>query len=193
MMPFYKNISDVIPFDVDSLVDISQITVITESPVEDYFVDKKIYETSILKKEFVDFMESKNLKINKVVVWHWLCSDPKIAHIDCNSKGEILPSALNWTLNNNDNRVQFYDMPDVEKTVMHGNEGALEFTTVDVTAYIPINIEKEIPIAIWEDRGPAIINTSVPHLIVAKEMRTSFSLQFKIDHSIEELEKKLYG
>lgn len=193
MMPFYKNISDIIPFDIDSLIDVSLVNIITESPVEDYFVNKKIYETSVLRKEFLNFMESKDLRINKVVVWHWLCSDPKIAHIDCNSKGEILPSALNWTLNNNDNRVQFYDMPDVEKTVMHGNEGALEFTTVDVTAYIPINIEKEIPITIWEDRGPAIINTSVPHLIIAKEMRTSFSLQFEKDHSIEELEKKLYG
>lgn len=193
MMPFYKNISDIIPFDIDSLIDVSKINIIKESPVEDYFVDKKSYEISVLRKEFIDFMKSKKLEIDRVVVWHWLCSDPKIAHIDCNSKGEILPSALNWTLNNNSNQVQFYDMPDVEKKVMYGNEAALEFTTVDVTAYIPINVEKEKPTEIWKNRGPAIINTSVPHLIVAEEMRTSFSLQFKIDHSIEELEKKLYG
>ena len=60
MMPFYKNISDIIPFDIDSLIDVSKINIIKESPVEDYFVDKKSYEISVLRKEFIDFMKSKN-------------------------------------------------------------------------------------------------------------------------------------
>jgi hypothetical protein len=64
----------------------------------------------VLTPQFLKFLDERDLGVSKVLVWTWLCKDPHIAHIDCNDKGEILPAAFNFTMNNNKSDVRFYDM-----------------------------------------------------------------------------------
>jgi hypothetical protein len=191
MLPFYRKVDDLIPFDVDDLIDISCVEIQETVPVEDNFVHKQSLPPEVLTPQFLEFLNSKNLDVTKVLVWTWLCKDPHIAHIDCNDRGEILPSALNFTMNNNVSDVRFYDIPDVDKTVMFGNEADKGWDTPNVQAYIPVNVKNIEPAAVWNDRGPCVINTSVPHLIVAPEIRTSISLQFRHQCSAEELVERL--
>jgi hypothetical protein len=191
MLPFYRKVDDLIPFDVDDLIDISCVEIQETVPVEDNFVHKQTLPPEVLTPQFLEFLNSKNLDVTKVLVWTWLCKDPHIAHIDCNDRGEILPSALNFTMNTNVSDVRFYDIPDVDKTVMFGNEADTEWDTPNVQAYIPVNVKNIEPAAVWNDRGPCVINTSVPHLIVAPEIRTSISLQFRDQCSAEELVERL--
>ena len=176
MTILYQDISKYIPFEVDSLIDISKIKIVKDSPCGDQFVHKENTSIDVLNKDFLEFLEKKDIILDKVVVWHWLCEDPHWAHIDCSSDGEILPCAINWTINSNKSQVNFYDIPGVDKTVRFGNEIDTGWRTDNVTAYIPVDVKEIQPSDIWSDRGPALINTSVPHLIVAPEMRTSISL-----------------
>jgi hypothetical protein len=191
MLPFYRKVDDLIPFDVDDLIDISCVEIQETVPAEDNFVHKQTLPPEVLTPQFLDFLNSKNLEVSKVLVWTWLCKDPHIAHIDCNDRGDILPSALNFTMNTNISDVRFYNIPDVDKTVMFGNEADTEWDTPNVQAYIPVNVRDIEPAAVWNDRGPCVINTSVPHLIVASEIRTSISLQFRDQCSAEELVERL--
>jgi hypothetical protein len=179
MLPYTQNVSKFIPFDVNDLIDQSKIEILTEVPVGDNFVHKSKLGPEVLNPEFLKWLQDHDLDVQNVVVWHWLALDPHIAHIDCDSNGEIKTScAINWTLNTNRSNVQFYAMPDVDKTVMYGNEASSSWVTPNVTAYIPVDVEGITPIASWADQGPCLINTSVPHMVVAPEIRTSVSLQF---------------
>ena len=191
MLPFYNNVSTLIPFSVDDLIDISCVEILETVPSEDNFVHKQSLPPEVLTPQFLKFLDERDLGVSKVLVWTWLCKDPHIAHIDCNDKGEILPAAFNFTMNTNKSDVRFYDMPDVDKTVMTGNQADTEWKTDNVQAYIPVNVKNVEPAAVWDDRGPCLINTSVPHLIVAPEIRTSISLQFNKSETIEILLQKL--
>jgi hypothetical protein len=191
MLPFYNNVSTLIPFSVDDLIDISCVEVLETVPSEDNFVHKQSLPPEVLTPQFLKFLDERDLGVSKVLVWTWLCKDPHIAHIDCNDKGEILPAAFNFTMNNNKSDVRFYDLPDVDKTVMTGNQADTEWKTDNVQAYIPVNVKNVEPAAVWDNRGPCLINTSVPHLIVAPEIRTSISLQFNKSETIEILLQKL--
>lgn len=178
MTIFYKNISSEIPFNIDNLIDLSQIKIFKNSSHEN-FVHKQSFSPNILNTDFLKFLNSKGIKVEKVLVWHWLNKDSFWAHIDSNHEGVISPSAINWTINDNYSQVNFYDLPDVKKQVKFGNEIDLSSKTENVTSYIPIDVKGLTPNAIWNDRGPSVINTSVPHLVVAPEMRTSISLNFE--------------
>jgi len=192
MTLLYQDISNLIPFDIDTLIDTSKIRILNSAPCEDQFVHKEIYGTDIVNEEFLLFLKNKNIKVDKIIIWHWFCKNPEWAHIDCSPSGEILPCAINWTINSNKSQVNFYNIKDIDKTVRFGNEIDTGWRTDNVTAYIPINVKNIIPDAIWNNRGPALINTSVPHLIIASEMRTSVSLGLSFPvPTIEETLKRL--
>lgn len=192
MTLLYKNVSNLIPFDVNDLIDLSRFEIISEAPCEQ-FVHKQNLPPDVLNPKFLDFLRSKDIGVQKVSIWHWYCKDPYWAHIDCNAEGRILPAALNWTIKEHISQVNFYDIPDVEKTVRFGNEIDTGWRTDNVTAYIPVNVKGLTPDAIWNDRGPALINTSVPHLVLAPEMRTSVTVgvlnpNLSIDMLLERLQ-----
>lgn len=189
MLPFCLIVDDLIPFAVDELIDKSSVEIFTQS--KENWVHKGHLPPKALNPRFLKFLRDRDLDVDKVLVWHWKCNDPYIAHVDCDEKGVILPSALNWTLNDNVSCVNFYDMPDAEKVVMFGNQADTEWDAPNVKAYIPIDVKNETPAAVWDNRGPCIINTSVPHLIVAPEIRTSISLQFVKPVDISILFEKL--
>jgi hypothetical protein len=189
MLPFCKSIKELIPFDVEDLLDKDKVEIFNQAP--NNWVHKGYLPPETLNPKFLKFLQDKDLDVDKVLVWHWFCDSPHIAHIDCDENGTILPSAMNWTITDNKSCVHFYDMPDVEKTVMFGNEADTEWDAPNVKAYIPIDVKNEVPAATWNDQGPCIINTSVPHLIVAPEIRTSISLQFKKPVDILVLYEKL--
>jgi hypothetical protein len=178
MTSFFQNISSCIPFNVDNLLDLSKVEIFIDPPC-DHFVHKQTFSSEILNPLFYEFLCNKNLKVQKVIVWHWYNKNPFWAHIDSDKNGVVSPSAINWTINNNQSQVNFYDLSDVEKNVKFGNEIDENSRTDNVTAYIPINVKGLVPNAVWNDRGPAVINTGVPHLVVAPEMRTSISLNFE--------------
>lgn len=178
MTTFFKNISCYIPFDIQDLVDLSDIQIYKDCPTSN-FVHKQSFSSEILNPQFLKFLLSKNIKIQKVIVWNWYNRDSFWAHIDSNNQGVISPCALNWTLNNNSSQVNFYELPNVEKQVRYGNEIDNNSKTENVTSYIPINVQGLEPDAVWDDRGPAVINTSIPHLVIASQMRTSISLNFE--------------
>ena len=179
MTVFFRNVSSIIPFDVDDLIDLSKIEIFYESPCED-FIHKQSFKSDILNNNFLKFLNNKGIEVEKVLVWHWFNRDPFWAHIDSNNEGVVSPSAINWTINNNVSQVNFYQLTDAEKTVAFGNAVDKNSRTENVTSYIPINVKGLNPNAVWNDRGPTVINTSVPHLVIAPEMRTSISLNFKI-------------
>jgi hypothetical protein len=191
MIPFSQDLSTVIPFDLDDLIDLSQVTIITQAPVEDNYVHKASLPPSVLNPKFLDYLEQRDLDIEKIVVWHWLTKNPHIAHIDSNQYGVVLPSAINWTLTSTNSRVQFYDLPNVKKVVMQSNEASAEWTTNNLTSYIPIDVSGIDPVDTWDTKGPCLINTSVPHLVVAPEIRTSVSLQLKNPRSFDVILEKI--
>lgn len=191
MLPFCQEVQHLIPFNVDDLIDISCVEIINNPPVEDNFVNKVELPAEVLTPQFLNFLKERDLDVSKVLIWTWLCKNPHIAHIDCNAQGEILPAAFNFTMNDNVSDVRFYDLPDVDKTVMFGNQADTEWKTDNVQAYIPVDVKGIEPAAVWSNRGPCLINTSVPHLIVAPEIRTSVSLQFKKSETLEILLQKL--
>jgi hypothetical protein len=192
MTILYQNISTLIPFNIDALIDASKINVPKDNQCSDQFVHKETLPVDVINEKFLDFLKSKNINLDKVVIWHWICKDPEWAHIDCNSTGSIQPCAINWTINSNKSQVNFYNLSNIDKTIRFGNEIDTGWQTDNVTAYIPINVKGLVPDAVWNDRGPALINTSVPHLIVAPEMRTSISLGISSPvPTIDEVLKKL--
>ncbi len=176
---FFQNISSLIPFNINELIDLSKIEIFNEPPCEE-FVHKQSFKSDILNNNFLKFLNNKGIEVEKVLVWHWFNRDPFWAHIDSNNEGVVSPSAINWTINNNVSQVNFYQLTDAEKTVAFGNAVDKNSRTENVTSYIPINVKGLNPNAVWNDRGPTVINTSVPHLVIAPEMRTSISLNFKI-------------
>lgn len=179
MTMFFQNISSLIPFNINELIDLSKIEIFNEPPCEE-FVHKQSFKSDILNNNFLKFLNNKGIEVEKVLVWHWFNRDPFWAHIDSNNEGVVSPSAINWTINNNVSQVNFYQLTDAEKTVAFGNAVDKNSRTENVTSYIPINVKGLNPNAVWNDRGPTVINTSVPHLVIAPEMRTSISLNFKI-------------
>ncbi len=179
MTVFFQNISSLIPFNINELIDLSKIEIFNEPPCEE-FVHKQSFKSDILNNNFLKFLNNKGIEVEKVLVWHWFNRDPFWAHIDSNNEGVVSPSAINWTINNNVSQVNFYQLTDAEKTVAFGNAVDKNSRTENVTSYIPINVKGLNPNAVWNDRGPTVINTSVPHLVIAPEMRTSISLNFKI-------------
>ena len=179
MTVFFQNISSLIPFNINELIDLSKIEIFNEPPCEE-FVHKQSFKSDILNNNFLKFLNNKGIEVEKVLVWHWFNRDPFWAHIDSNNEGVVSPSAINWTINNNVSQVNFYQLTDAEKTVAFGNAVDKNSRTENVTSYIPINVKGLTPNAVWNDRGPTVINTSVPHLVIAPEMRTSISLNFKI-------------
>jgi len=190
MTILYKDISNLIPFEVNDLINVDSIQIIDESPCEQ-FVHKQNLHATVLNPEFLIFLKSKNIEIEKVTIWHWFCTAARWAHIDCSTTGEILPAALNWTLEEHSSQVNFYDLPNVDKTVRFGNEVDTGWRTDNVTAYIPVNVEGLTPNAVWSNRGPVLINTSVPHLIIAPEMRRSVTLGIRPPVPIEVLLERL--
>ncbi len=190
MTLLYKDVSNLIPFDVNTLINYDFVEIINDSPC-DMFVHKQNLKPSVLNPEFLSFLNSKNINVQKVIVWHWFCKTARWAHIDCSAQGEILPAALNWTLEDHDSQVNFYNLPNVDKTVRFGNEIDTGWRTDNVTAYIPVNVEGVEPDAVWSTQGPALINTSIPHLIIAPQMRRSVSLGIYNPVSIETLLERL--
>lgn len=189
----FEDLKEHIPFDIDHLIKPNTFEIITidDIDVDDWFVHKQHLEVDVLDDGFRNWLIEKNASPKRVLIWHWLCSTPDIAHIDCNSEGEIPTAALNWTINNNKSQVQFYHIPEVEKTVMHGNQADTNWKTDNVSAYIPINVKGLEPAAIWNTRGPALLNIAEPHLIVAPEMRTAISIQFELEEPFDIILGKL--
>jgi hypothetical protein len=191
MLPFYQNVNSLIPFDIDELIDLAKITILQTSPVEDKFAYTQTFGLDVLNPEFLKFLCEKDLEPKKVLIWHWLCKDPHIAHIDSNSAGTITPLALNWTLSTKRSQVNFYDVGDRAYEVKHGNEADTSFTIQHVASYIAVDVSGLEPNAIWQGRGPCLLNISKPHMIVAPDLRITVSLQFCKDLGIESALNKL--
>ena len=192
MLPYTQPISKFIPFNIDDLIDKSKVEILTEAPVSDNFVHKTKLSPEVLNSDFLKWLQSLDLDVESVVIWHWLALDPHIAHIDSDETGVTETTcAINWTLTKSRSKVNFYNMPNVDKTVMYGNEAAADWVTPNVTAYIPVDVKGIKPIDDWSDQGPCLINISVPHMVVAPEMRISVSLQFAKPWDFESVLEKL--
>jgi len=179
MRPFFENIADIIPFNIDELINLNDLP-LDYNIKEDNYVRKNSYNPSILNQEFVVWLKDNlNLIVEKIVVWHWKTDkNPNIAHIDSNPKGEISPgAAINWTITKNFTSVSWYDVEEINYKVSMNNEADTRWNTPNVEAYIAIPVNYADRVAEWSDRGPALIETSKPHLIYAGEhTRISVSL-----------------
>lgn len=179
-IPYYKNID--IPYKLNEYINENEYVnlPINFDIKEDNYIRKNVYERDILNTNFCDYVEQvAEMKVGKVVMWHWRVTNPNIAHVDCDTKGQILPNAaLNWAISSSYSSVQWYDVPFVN-TVKNNNEADKNFNTPNVTSYIAVkNIDMNTKNDEWNNCGPAIINTSIPHMIYAPNTRVSFSLQF---------------
>lgn len=191
MNPYYEDISDIIPFHVDDLIDKDSFLIL---PLDfkiqrDNYVRKNIFQKDILNKKFISWVEQKTeMKIGKVILWHWRCDYPNVAHIDCNPQGKIAPNAaLNWTISTESTSVQWFDTDQWELKVSMNNEDFPDWDMPNVEAYISVKVKQEDRDDEWQGRGPAIINTSIPHMIYAPNTRISCSLQFAGEFTYQEL------
>jgi hypothetical protein len=179
MRPYFENIADIIPFNIDELIDINKLTLIHDIK-EDNYVRKNSYDPSILNQEFVNWLKvNLNLTAEKVILWHWKTDkNPNLAHIDSNSKGEISPgAAINWTISKNFTSVSWYEVEKIDYKISMNNEADTRWNTPNVEAYIAIPVNYADRVAEWSERGPTLIETSKPHLIYAGEnTRISVSL-----------------
>jgi hypothetical protein len=179
MRPFFENIADVIPFDIDDLIDLDDLPLDFDIK-EDNYVRKNSYEPTILNQEFVQWLKDNlNLTVNKVILWHWKTdNNPNIAHIDSNPAGQISPgAAINWTLSKNISSVAWFKKENIEYKVSMNNEADRRWSTPNVEAYIAVPVKFSDRLDEWSDRGPALIETSIPHLIYAGDRtRVSVSL-----------------
>lgn len=185
MTPYYFDLSTHIPFNKQDLVDVSCLNLL-DSIDSDNFVQKDNYTTEVLNQDFLKYLEDKGVKVRKVVVWHWLASDPHIAHIDSGPDGDTVTAAINWTLTTG-SQVNFYPAQESTHEVKYGNQDIPDWSTTNVGSYIPIDVQGEEPIAVWSSDGPCLINPAVPHMIVAKVPRISVSLQFEENIPFDEL------
>jgi hypothetical protein len=96
MLPYTQPISKFIPFNIDDLIDKSKIEILTESPASDNFVHKTKLSPEVLNPEFLKWLQSLDLDVESVVVWHWLALDPHIAHIDCDETGVTKLEGVTW-------------------------------------------------------------------------------------------------
>jgi len=182
MTPYFNNISDIVPFNVDELIpNIDNLPLDFNVSTENY-VRKNVYEPDILNPNFIQWLkDTVNLSVQKVVLWHWHTdTNPTLAHIDSDPEGNIAPgAALNWTISKTPTSVSWYDVKDIDYTVSFNNEGDKRWTTPNVEAYIAVKVNYNDRVATWDDRGPAILDTTVPHMIYApNHTRISISLNF---------------
>lgn len=191
MNPYYEDISDLIPFDIDDLIDKDKFkTLPLDFNIEkDNYVRKNLFQKDVLNKNFVEWIESKiKMSIDKVVVWHWRCNNPDTAHIDCDPTGKIAPNgALNWTLSKDFTSVQWFNTDTWKLKVSMNNEDFPGWDMPNVEAYISVKVNQEDRNDEWTSRGPAVINTTIPHMIYAPNTRVSISLQFAGEFSYQEL------
>lgn len=186
MNPYFENIFDIIPFEINSLIDISNLSLDFDIK-EDNFVRKNSYDPSILNQDFVKWLKEKlDLSVEKVILWHWKTDkNPNLAHIDSNTKGDISPgAAINWTLSKEFTSVAWFKKENIEYKVSMNNEADRRWNTPNVEAYIAVPVNYADRLAEWSDRGPALIETSIPHLIYAGE-HTRVSVSLNCGHWID--------
>lgn len=190
MLPYYFSLLNYIPFERDSLVNLSKISML-HSVDHDNFVRKDNYPVEVLNHNFVNFLKDKNISIRKVVVWHWKCNNPNVAHIDSGPNGSGPTSAINWTIDSNNNScVNFYEFPIDNLSVKYANQALPNWIVENVSSYIPIDVSTKSPITVWNDQGPCLINPNKIHMVVAPSLRITVSLQFQDDTSFLELVEK---
>jgi len=195
MNPYYQDIASIIPFKVDELIpkDILDTLPLNFNIERDKYVRKNIFSKNILNPNFVKWLESRiDMNIDKVVIWHWRVDHPNIAHIDCNPEGKIAPNAaINWTISTSPTSVQWFDTDNWELKISMQNDEFPDWDMPNVEAYIAVKVNSDNKDDEWNGRGPAIINTRIPHMIYAPKTRISVSLQFDQDFEYNYLINKL--
>lgn len=182
-LPYYLELDP--PFAREEFFDDRNFSIDINTPVTD-FVKKNIYGVDILNQDFRHYVDDLvGAKMNKIVIWYWGNTDLKIAHIDCNSKKEIHPFAINWVLNPQPSQVNFYDKTEEELKMGFGDNGVPGLKTENVTAYIPVDVSNNVPSVAWTTKDLCLLNTSIPHMIETLEFRISASIQFDIDVKFE--------
>ena len=182
-LPYYLELDP--PFAKEEFFNDAKFNIDISTPITD-FVKKNVFGVDVLNQDFRQYVDDLvGAKMNKVVIWYWGNSDLKFAHIDCNSKKEIHPFAINWVLNTQQSQVNFYDKTDEELAYGFGDNGIPGLKTENVTAYIPVDVSDSIPATAWATKGLCLLNTSIPHMIETAEYRISASIQFDIDVKFE--------
>jgi hypothetical protein len=178
-LPYYLELDT--PFAKDEFFNDSTFNIDINTPITD-FVKKNVYGVDVLNQDFRQYLDDLvGANMSKVVIWYWGNTDLKMAHIDCNSKKEIHPFAINWVLNPHLSQVNFYDKTEEELSYGFGDNSLPGIKTENVTAYIPVDVSNSTPSSIWSTKGPCLLNTSIPHMIETPEFRISASIQFDID------------
>ncbi len=190
-LPYFLEIGEQIPFSQDQYILKDLISVDINTPIKD-FVKKEKYAPSVLNPHFREYLDDLvGAHLNKLVIWYWGPIKCNMAHIDCNTKKEMHPFAINWVLNPQDSQVNFYDLPDQNLVYAEGDAGIPGLKTENVTAYIPVNVTGVEPKAVWSSKELCILNTSLPHMIDTNAYRVSASVQFDIDVTLESVLKRI--
>jgi hypothetical protein len=178
-LPYYLELNP--PFNNEEYFDDRSFSIDLDSAVTG-FVKKNVFDPEILNQQFKQYINNLvGAEIKKVVIWYWGTSTLKMAHIDCNDKKEIHPLAINWVLNSQTSRVNFYNKTQEDLDIGFGDNGVPGLKTENVTAYIPVDVSNSVPAVAWSTKTLCLLNTSIPHMIETNEYRISASLQFDID------------
>lgn len=179
MIPYFYSLVNAIPYSTDYLIDLSKIKIIKDID-QDNFVRKDNYAPTVLSPDFLAYLESLGIKIRKVVVWHWLCKNPHLAHVDSGPNGDTITAAINWVISKPSTQLNFYNISIRDPKVAFGDKlNNEEWHTENVGSYIPIIVNGLEPDAIWDTCEPHLINPTIPHMVVAKTPRITVSLQLQ--------------
>lgn len=190
-LPYFLEIGNQITIDSTQYIIENAVSIDIDTPIYD-FVKKEKYPPTVLNPLFREYLDDLiGAHSNKLVIWYWGPIKCNMAHIDCNTKKEIHPFAINWVLNEQHSRVNFYDIPNEELTYAEGDSGFTGLKTENVTAYIPVDVTGVTPKAIWDTKELCILNTSFPHMIETNNYRVSASIQYDIDVTFESVMNRI--
>ena len=144
-------------------------------------------DDSILKLEVKNLITNSDLIIEKINVWRWSIDRQKLEppHTDGNYRGSKRLVGLNWVLDDNNTGVEFYD-------VDHGTPQFKKET--DKKHYtnwqFPIGT---IPLVVWNNKVPSLINPQSPHHIIGPNgtFRHSMTIKFLGNPSYDFVLEKL--
>jgi hypothetical protein len=182
-LPYFLELDP--PFTDDLFFNDKDFKIDINTPVTE-FVKKNVFDPEILNQQFKQYVNNLvGAEIKKVVIWYWGKSNLKIAHIDCNDKKEIHPLAINWVLNSQESRVNFYNNLPEDLDIGFGDNGIYGLKTENVTSYIPVDVSNSVPAVAWSTKNLCLLNTSIPHMIDSTAYRISASIQFDINVTFE--------
>lgn len=116
------------------------------------------FKKDILKPELIELFESRNLRIEKVVIWQWDLNTVhnKLPHTDgnLNDPTRLRLAGVNWLIHGN-SALDFWKIENAETV----------FKETDITYYTDWIVNPGDPDESWDGAHPSLVNPQKPHRV----------------------------